>query len=83
MGLEAALPPGTRCVGGPLPGLCPLLPGGNTWPQALRLCWGQRRQEGLGHLALGFCGKQPRTQKVKAVGEGPRAHTTPSLESAG
>lgn len=52
MGREAAQPPGTRAVGGPLPGFCPLLPGGNTWPQALRLCWGQRRQEGLGHLAL-------------------------------
>lgn len=83
MGREAALPPGTGCGGGPPPGLCPLLPGGNMWPQALRLCWGQRRQEGPGHLALGFCGKRPRTQKVKAVGEGPRAHNVPRLESAG
>lgn len=63
--------------GWPPPGLCPLLPGGNMWPQALRLCWGQRRQEGPGHLALGFCRKRPRTQKVKAIGEVPRAHNVP------
>lgn len=44
-----------------------LLPGGNMWPQALRLCWGQRRQEGPGPLASGFYGKRPWTQKVKAV----------------